>query len=355
MRALGLGHLRDDPRFAPLPNVDDPEIGVAYWEQVLERVREKTYAEWMTIFMADGNIGAERFTTTEQGMDHPQARHNGDVIEVIDRELGRTEQIGPLVRFRATKSEVRPPPGAGAEAGATATGSGPGPRTSDSGLSDLVVLELAGMYAAPFGPALLADLGLRVIKVEPLEGDPMRQRMPYIWPKTTQGKESIAVDLKTPEGRKILHQLVERANILMHNYRPGVPERLGMDYPTLKAINPNLVYHYAGSYGADGPYAHLPAYHPTPGAICGNAVQQAGEGYPPPPEADLTFTELKRASLRLSKANEGNPDPSSAMVVGTAMLLGLLARAPRRRPGARHDHALRERLRDERRLDPLPG
>jgi crotonobetainyl-CoA:carnitine CoA-transferase CaiB-like acyl-CoA transferase len=192
-------------------------------------------------------------------------------------------------------------------------------------LDGVTVLELAAQYAGPFGPALLADLGARVIKIEPFEGDTMRQ-IPFIAAKTTQGKESIAIDLKAPEGREIVHRLVAHADLLMHNYRPGVPERLGIDYATLKAINPQLVYLYAGAYGADGPYCRMPAYHPIAGAICGNAVQQAGAGYPPPPEADLSFEALKAASLRLSRANEGNPDPNSAMVVGTALLTGLLAR-----------------------------
>ena len=66
--------------------------------------------------------------------------------------------------------------------------------------------------------------------------------------KTIQGKESIAVDLKAPEGQKIVRQLVERADLLMHNYRPGVPERLGIDYPRLREVNPDLVYLYAAAY-----------------------------------------------------------------------------------------------------------
>ena len=123
-------------------------------------------------------------------------------------------------------------------------------------------------------------------------------------------------------GSGVSFGLVERADVLMHNFRPGVPERLGVDWPTLSAINPWLVYLYAGAYGADGPYSRLPGYHPIPGAICGNAVQQAGAGGLPGPDAPLSLEALKRASLHLGRANEGNPDANSAMLVGTAMMLG---------------------------------
>src|SRR5262249_49426408 len=71
---------------------------------------EKTYAEWMEIFMAAGNVGVDLFTPTEAGMDHPQARHNGHVIAVDDPELGPSEQIGPLVWFSATPSYLTPRP-----------------------------------------------------------------------------------------------------------------------------------------------------------------------------------------------------------------------------------------------------
>jgi crotonobetainyl-CoA:carnitine CoA-transferase CaiB-like acyl-CoA transferase len=143
--------------------------------------------------------------------------------------------------------------------------------------------------------------------------------------KTFEGKESLALDLKQPEARAILHGLVARADAFVHNYRPGVPERLGCDEATLRSLNSRLVYLYAGAYGDTGPYCRLPAYHPTGGAIAGNAVQQAGDGYPPLPTAALDGADLQRVSMRMARANEGNPDANAALVVGTAICLGLLA------------------------------
>lgn len=318
VEALGLGHLRNDSRFELLPRGGTVEDQITFWEIVLMRVQEKSFDEWMDVFMKDGNVGADRIGFTEDGMDHSQVRHNGGVVQVLDPEVGPTEQIGPLVRFSKTPSAI------GAKARASkapiwpeTTGAFP-----PHPLSGVIVLEAAVQYAAPFGPTLLADLGARVIKIEPTTGDTMREIV-SLGVKTTQGKESIAIDLKAPEGQEIAHKLAARANLLMHNYRPGVTERLGIDYKTLSSINPKLVYLYAGLYGSDGPHCSRPGYHPIPGAICGEAVQQAGEGYPQDPQAQPSLDSLKAASLRLGRANQ-TADPNSAVVVGTAMLMGLL-------------------------------
>jgi crotonobetainyl-CoA:carnitine CoA-transferase CaiB-like acyl-CoA transferase len=194
-------------------------------------------------------------------------------------------------------------------------------------LAGVTVLEFAGYYAAPYGPALLADLGADVIKVEPIDGEPLRWLLDGGGAvKITQGKRDIAIELKTPEGQEILRKLLARADILMHNYRPGAPNRLNLDFESVRKVNPNLVYHYAGSYGPDGPDHLRPAFHPTAGAICGNALLQAGAGYPPEgvPES---LEALKEVSERLYRANDGNPDPNSALAVATAMVMGIYARA----------------------------
>ena len=321
--AVGLGHLKEDPRFAKMPNQAAEGDKAAFWEMLLDQVGRKDYDEWMHIFL-ERSVGADGFRQGDEGMDHPQARHNGHVVALRHPVLGETEQLGPLVRFSETPSRISVETSAEwnprRNEAAPAAGTMP-----EHALSGFTVLEMAVQYAAPFGPSLLADMGARIIKIEPLDGDAMRL-IPPIGVKTTQGKESITVDLKSPEGREIVRRLVERADLVMHNYRPGVPERLGIDYETLRAANPGIVYLYAGAYGSDGPYAHMPAYHPIAGAIAGGASHQAGAGTPPPADADLSMEEIKAASLRLAKANEGNPDTNSAMVVGTAMLLGLLAK-----------------------------
>ncbi len=174
-------------------------------------------------------------------------------------------------------------------------------------LAGITILECAGWLAAPFAGALLADLGATVIKVEPLHGDPYR-RMPLNenMIRAFQGKQNIGLNLKSEEGLKLFYALVQQADIVMHNYRPGVPERLKIDYATLNAIKPDLVYVYAGSYGSLGPDRFRAAFNPTMGAFSGNSVFQSGEGNVP--------------------KGDQSPDPIAGSGVATGMMLGLAAR-----------------------------
>jgi crotonobetainyl-CoA:carnitine CoA-transferase CaiB-like acyl-CoA transferase len=341
-RAAGLMHLYDDPMFKDLPRLRGQDAQIRLWEIMLENTREKTWAEWQEILEGDMNLTLEPFRTTQEGMDHRQMRHNGHVIQVQVDGLGPTEQVGPLIRFLDDKATGRQ--GDKATTGVSSSGRPESNQAPGEPASRLVALspvrpvaapplagvralEFAGYYAAPYGPSLFADLGAEVIKVEPLDGEPMRWMLDGAGAvKVTQGKRDIAVELKTPEGQEILRRLIASADLLMHNYRPGAPERIGLGFEQVRAINPEIVYVYAGSYGPDGPDHLRPAFHPTMGAICGNALLQAGRGYPPEGIPD-TLEDLKRVSKRLYSANHGNPDPNSALAVATAMVLGVYARA----------------------------
>jgi crotonobetainyl-CoA:carnitine CoA-transferase CaiB-like acyl-CoA transferase len=140
---------------------------------------------------------------------------------------------------------------------------------------------------------------------------------------------SIAVDTGTPEGMEVLHRLVARADLAMRNFRQGATERMGVDAESLRAVNPNLFYLYAAAYGSSGPSVARPAYAPTIGAGVGHQALQLGwttafDGVPA-----LTVDEALR---RGQQAAEGqahplvNADAGAALTVGTAMLLGLVAR-----------------------------
>ena len=205
--------------------------------------------------------------------------------------------------------------------GAAPVDSAPGPGL----LAGVTVLEFGMWIALPFAASQLAELGARVIKLEPLEGDPMRSTGPIGF-KMVQGKESLAIDLKSPQALEIVHRLVARADVVLHSYRPGVPERLGIDFETLRKINPSLVYLYNGSYGSRGPKSYAPAFHVTGGAVSGGAYAQAGRGCPPPPDATLSSEEVARVSRRLELSNEANPDFNSAVAAAAAVMMGLYAR-----------------------------
>ena len=170
---------------------------------------------------------------------------------------------------------------------------------------------------------MLADLGARVIKVEPLDGDPFRGMMGGLGAaRVNAGKESICIDLKTADGRASAQRLIARADVLIHNYRVGVPERLGIGYADARKANPRIVYVSVNGYGPLGPGALRPSTHPIPGAALGGVVAQLGGRLP---GELLEGQALREAARRISRANELNPDPNTSLVVATAATLGLAA------------------------------
>lgn len=133
-------------------------------------------------------------------------------------------------------------------------------------LSGITVIELCEVYQGPLAGQSLGDFGARVIKVErPPTGDPMRGEhyavernlMSSVFAATNRNKESICLDLKTKEGRSALLALLRTADVLLHNYRAGVLDRLGFGYETLAEMNPRLIYAGASGYGESGPLAGL--------------------------------------------------------------------------------------------------
>lgn len=132
-------------------------------------------------------------------------------------------------------------------------------------LDGVCVVELASYVAGPFAGSLLADLGARVIKVEPPgRGDPFRgwSENDYspMFCSLNRNKESVAVDLRAEAGRRLLRRLLAGADVLIENYRPGVPERLGFGYESLRADHPRLIYCSISGFGGDGPYRERPGY-----------------------------------------------------------------------------------------------
>lgn len=142
-------------------------------------------------------------------------------------------------------------------------------------LAGVKVLEFSEIIAAPFGGMLLSDMGADVIKVEPPAGDPWRAFQPlgmregrgYI--SLNRGKRGITIDLNTPEGLEIIHQLAERTDVVIINYRPDVAAKLGIDYETLSAKNPRLIYCDNTAFGRRGPHAHRPGYDIIAQALSG--------------------------------------------------------------------------------------
>lgn len=334
-----LGELLTDPRYSGSPATWGEAAVEDARDRILTRLMERTAEEWMGIFRANGNVAAETFITTADALHHGDIVANGDIITLEDPDVGPVRTVGPIASLSKTPAAPgrrAPRPGEHtAEITAEVRSGRPGARGQTAGtggsgparaaLDGITVVEFATIIAAPLSTSMLADLGARVIKVEVMSGDPYRHLIPggATAAKTTAGKSSICIDLKTPEGRRIAHQLLQQADVAVQNTRPGVAERLGLGEEELRALNPRLIYASVTGYGPRSPSAHRPATHPCAGAATGGATFQAGPALEQP---CVTLADARELSRQLIRANDSSPDPNTAVVAAASILLALLAR-----------------------------
>jgi CoA:oxalate CoA-transferase len=165
-------------------------------------------------------------------------------------------------------------------------------------LSHLTVLDLTGFLAGPYGTQMLGDLGARVIKVEPVEGDITRTTPPYFhkgdsayYLSVNRNKESLVLNLKEARGRDVFHALAKRADLVIESFRPGVMKRLGLDYEALQKVNPKIVYCSLSGFGQDGPYRDKPAYDIIVQALSGG-MSMTGEENGRPVRAGIPIGDL---------------------------------------------------------------
>lgn len=317
LKAMNLEALIDAPDLEYAPDLFPSEERLQEVVELIQgRMREKTADEWMEIFSAN-DVGGDPFLAPEEFLDHAQARDNGRRQIVRDPVVGETRQVGPLGLFSETPSVIgQPAPAlaahqdevlsslAGEEpAEFDSTRTGPKPRRP---LEGLLIVECGYFYATPFAATLLAEAGARVVKIEPVTGDPGRRNWSGSYTKGMVGKQSVVVDLKSEDGRAIVHELVKRADVFIHNFRPGTSERLQIDDATLLGINPKLLYVYGSCFGSNGPWSQKAGFHSSPNAIVGCGVIESGRGNPP---RNRTFA-----------------DPASALATAAMIMVGLHAR-----------------------------
>ncbi|WP_312531157.1 CaiB/BaiF CoA-transferase family protein [Comamonas sp.] len=164
----------------------------------------------------------------------------------------------------------------------------PSPRTGP--LSGLVVVELTNVMAGPVGGLLLADMGAEVVKVERLPGgdDTRRAIPPEIQGESAtfmivnRNKRGIAVDLKHPDGLQVVRRLIDKADVVIENFRPGTMEKLGLGYDVLRTSNPALIYCKITGFGLNGPYAKRAGYDLIAQGMSG-IMSLTGEGPGRPP------------------------------------------------------------------------
>ncbi|KAA1006866.1 CoA transferase [Paraburkholderia panacisoli] len=174
-----------------------------------------------------------------------------------------------------------------ARAVAPERGQGQGQEQRHGPLSGVRVLDLSAYIAGPYGCTLLADQGAEVIKIEPPSGDNLRK-----YPSTldgesraflgvNRGKRGLVLDLKQPEALAVLMRLIETADVLVHNFRPSVPARLGIAYEQVREVNPRLIYCAVTGYGETGPNRDKAGYDQVLQTMTGMCTLQGKRGGPP--------------------------------------------------------------------------
>ena len=164
-------------------------------------------------------------------------------------------------------------------------------------LDGIRVLDFSMFLAGPYCTRLMADLGAEIIKVEPPGGDFLRNAPPYrdgqsaYFAHMNCGKKSIVLNLKSKKGRQAILELIHTVDVVLENFRPGVMARLGLDYPTLSALRPELVYCAISGYGQIGPSSQRPAFAPIIHAASGHdliMMNYQGDAAQPPPTRSTT-------------------------------------------------------------------
>jgi crotonobetainyl-CoA:carnitine CoA-transferase CaiB-like acyl-CoA transferase len=157
-------------------------------------------------------------------------------------------------------------------------------------LAGLVVADFAQLAQGPFATQMLGDLGAEIIKIEPIKGDWMRHwSMANVFLEGegasflsfNRNKRSIAIDLKNPRGKEVALRIIDRADVVIENFRPGVMERLGLGYETLAERNPRLVYCASSGWGQTGPYVSRPGQDLLVQAVAGVGYLNGDADGPP--------------------------------------------------------------------------
>ena len=333
IEAIGFDWIWDDERFKGAPwrfPDDDAKVelvaapAAAHEGEDVGRVDRRVPRQRQRVRRRDPDHAGRAAAPAAGGhRQRRRARRPARRADAADRAAGedpRRARVGARPRARARRAHRR-----GARRAPSRRSRSP-PATRDllaGPLDGITIVEAGYYYATPFATALLAELGARVIKIEPVKGDPYRllgrgrrrSRSPRsattTWCGPCRARSRSRSTSRTSAGARSSTGSSPTPTCSCTASAARCPRRSGIDEPTLRAINPDLVYQYAASYGSVGPYARQPAIDPVIAAFAGQTAYQTGEGNPP---------------LR-----ESGADPVAAAGHAAAMMLGLFARAPHRR------------------------
>jgi crotonobetainyl-CoA:carnitine CoA-transferase CaiB-like acyl-CoA transferase len=281
------GPYRDDPDRLPM-EPDGFVSGLVLHPMLAEAFRKFTSEQWVNAGEKSG-MGVALVRSPAESLADPSFLADGCVVEIEDPEVGRIRHAGPLLEFSETPGRVvGPAPVSGEhteEVIADARTVSPLPDLALSSflphpLSGVRVLDLGLGVAGPFTGRMLADLGADVIKVNAMYDGYWNGT--HMGLGTNRGKRSIALNLKHAEGRAVLDRLIERADVVTTNWRPGAAARLGLDFDTLHARFPRLV--HCNTRGFEkGPRSLLPGTDQTAAALTGTEWEDGAcdAGNPP--------------------------------------------------------------------------
>jgi crotonobetainyl-CoA:carnitine CoA-transferase CaiB-like acyl-CoA transferase len=270
---------------------ENPMLAPEFDQKVREAISRMKRQDLLDQFWAN-EIAIAPVRPAHEALEDEQVVNNGMSVVVDDPVHGPVRQAGISFRLHAvpTPQVQGPQPllgqhtdevlGSIADRAARAREARPAKRPLAHALDGIKILDLGNFLAGPFGPMLLGDLGATVYKLESPEGDQMR---PITEPFNgcQRGKLDVVVDLKTSEGLEIAHRLMSVVDVVHHNMRPGVAERLGVDYETAKRLNPTVIYCHTTMWGNDGPRATWPGFDQLAQASCGLEHELGGEGNGP--------------------------------------------------------------------------
>jgi crotonobetainyl-CoA:carnitine CoA-transferase CaiB-like acyl-CoA transferase len=333
-RACGLEHTFDDPVYGKQPQFASAEDAEAWENLIWEAMKQQPYEYWEKAFLAEPDIAFELCRFSEEGLDHPQIRHNSEVATIDDPDVGSVELVGPVAQFSELPAQIArsaPRPGQNAGPFAARAPLAPSGAQLPHALSGCTIVEMGYFYAMPYGVTMTGALGARVIKIEPKAGDPMRTS--FGAPdsgaaKTMEGKESISLDLQTAEGQEIARKLAASATVFVNGFRTGVAEKMGLDYESLRQLNPDIVYVHATGYGTSGPRSSRPIYAQVAQAVAGSINRYGGRWMDPNFAIDMSVLEAQLIVLpRVRGVVDG--DSNAALAVASTLGLAIYDRANR--------------------------
>lgn len=282
LSTLGLlEELLADPRLnGELAAVALPENAEWSIPVIADAFKRRPRAEWLGLIREAG-CPCGPVQDRDTWFDHPQIAALGMRTRVEDPERGPVDMPGISLNLLASPASVRAPapvlgaPGVGAPPWRQREPVAAGDPRPGGPLAGYRVLDVGAIIAGTYAGSLLAELGADVIKVEPPSGDNLRA-----YGKTfvgyNLGKRSLALDLSRAEGRDCFYRMVREADMVVDNYRPGVLERLGVDYESLRRVNPRVISVSVTGYGESGPLGGEPGFDPLLQAASGMMRAQGG-------------------------------------------------------------------------------